>query len=154
MTKAQNASNAGRNNQADYYEKEANALVKDVQALRERAENTETVTRAMRSYNAAIEAGADKKAANDAKAAAQAQKDQCLCQQAGRPRGKHGVSGESGICRQQHRQYPHHLRRGGAELSGLLEGVQYGVRSRSVFPPITLICMTSSTTRATTAWSG
>lgn len=75
MTKAQNASNAGRNNQADYYEKEANALVKDVQALRERAENTETVTRAMRSYNAAVEAGADKRAANDAKAAAQAQKD-------------------------------------------------------------------------------
>lgn len=60
MTKAQNARNANRSSQADFLEQEANKIVENVKALREQAEATEAVSKAMRNYQSAQKAGVDK----------------------------------------------------------------------------------------------
>lgn len=75
MTKAQTAKNSGRATQAKFLEDEANAIIKNNQALREQAEATEAVTKAKRNYESAQKAGADKQAAKDAREAEKAQKD-------------------------------------------------------------------------------
>ena len=81
MAKSQRAANSGQTNLAEFYEREAKAIIENVQALREQAEATKTVQKAMQGYQAARQAGVDKAEAAARRDAAKAAREEAKAQQ-------------------------------------------------------------------------
>jgi len=80
MAKSQRAANSGQTNLAEFYEREAKAIIENVQSLREQAEAIKTVQKAMQGYQAARQAGVDKAEAAARRDAAKAAREEAKAQ--------------------------------------------------------------------------
>lgn len=75
MTKAQRAENSGKKNESAYYKQEADAIKEKAVALKDEVAIAKELEKVRRSYNAAVEAGKDKQAAQEIRENAKAQKE-------------------------------------------------------------------------------